>query len=1623
MQKFRQGRAKPIALVALLCAMICAVVAALTGIFGGFGATQFASAKVSSTSFKIAGTDGAFDAAGLQKLMGRLMKKETASYNELRAYVEKQPEKQIKASAFTGGAHFTVQLGGVNWNVTFGSLDTSGEVIATLWQADTDLYSQWHTWYSTDKTLAYPSNMYGSSFIRASLNGTTYSTRALKEGETNWTGSGSGATANDQFAFIRTADEGSGATLRKKNPIYAKYHPIVEKYGKYFDTPSQVSWQWYQSEQKQWGTAWWGNQKNSGLFGANGGNWWSPADDYTGKNMYSAWGGDKLWLPSSYETGYSNYEHGLWDINNDCRTPSVSGNVTKTAVGGKNTTSGAEDQDGKDITATNVDNSTWLRSGDSNNANNARCVLSSGNYDFCGVSDVRAVRPALHLNLKSAASAAGLTVDAPAFDTAGNTTKTVAYTGNEQQIALSSTPTGVSVTVSSPASWDNTAKKIKVRDAGTYTVTLTANAGYSWSDGSIGPKHLTLTVTPKELTAVTFKHGATTLSAATPEVAYTGSPVIISASATGVGGDGTLTLPVWYGGDNVNAGTFTATALNGNPNYKIAASLLSKNIKITPKELTSVSWTVANNEEVAYNGNDFTPKAWYVSASGEQVYLPVTLEKDDGTGTYVSASDAVNAGKYKATVAAGTYNGNYQIKTAQSVTFTVTKAQITADDIEWNFLAGTKFAPKADPAISALFRFGNKAYKLDLTVTDATNAKVEFGGDGTQWVAGDYTATAKLGADAKFANFEISGAVSRMFRITESASGKYTVIWEGFSSVVSYNGEDQKPNAYIIVDGEKLDVTVGVEKQKADGSWETVTEAKNAGNYRFTATKTGYTLENDKVLQRIDPRTISVEYTNLTGLQHGATLSDGTTPRTVTASTNDPVAKAELDAGQLNFSVTGGSNLAGTRVVSVKAQVKDGSDWVDCGNYVISNASAVQTVNKKVLTDNDITWSPNGLNFTYDGNVKIPQGTVKTSALAGGDTGNVYVLFEFVYAVEVGEYNVKVIGISNDNYVFNGTKKITISAETSQTVQWEGVQNGGILTYNGQNQLPKPYIVIDGEKVYLDIDSLEKDGSPVTGNNAILAGSYKATVNAVSTGNWQFGENEIEFTINPFELKGIYLTQNVYIYSGSNPVIEVYALGANNEKIVINNKTITKEGSSANLTDYKDAGNYVITVISGVLSSNANYKFSNAVTTTFVINPMNVTVTFTTTGNNWIWQDGKNTAVTVTASVPNAVKVSYGNFGAVNTNVTDNGSGTFVIAANSMTNLSGKGMVLASTVSGNYQISGQSFQSFDVVSSSETATAEFKIDGAAWTEDGKTMAYDAESGNKIEVSGSDGVEVKYYKDGVLLANPITTTAGLDAGNYLITVSCASHELKTNINAVSRSFTVTPAEIDFSNVSWVLNGAAATNDRVNYNGQIYSATLNLGTLADKFDVYYTNGSSKNTGSVTTTATIVPKNANYTAKDANLSYTWAIDSVAATVAWNKDGTVASITGDDTSATGGSFFEKSGSAYKVVYRKDGVVLDKAPTEAGDYTAEVVLALGNDSNVQVTAQKFSFSLSGSGIDGGETLSGESSNWWWIALIVIASLALIVAFIALIVANKKKAAAVDNDGFYDDVTDEDLKG
>ena len=106
--------------------------------------------------------------------------------------------------------------------------------------------------------------------------------------------------------------------------------------------------------------------------------WYNANYDYSKKTGYNDWAGDPIWLPSLAETGYAGSGHGLWKTDATVRT---SGNGQRS----------------------------WLRSGYYNNSVSA-CYLGAGgsNYSYSNVTNTYAVRPALHLNLKSAASAAGV---------------------------------------------------------------------------------------------------------------------------------------------------------------------------------------------------------------------------------------------------------------------------------------------------------------------------------------------------------------------------------------------------------------------------------------------------------------------------------------------------------------------------------------------------------------------------------------------------------------------------------------------------------------------------------------------------------------------------------------------------------------------------------------------------------------------------------------------------------------------------------------------------------------------------------------------------------------------------------------------------------------------------------------------------------------------------------------------------------------------------------------------------------------------------------------------------------------------------------------------------------------
>ena len=344
--------------------------------------------------------------------------------------------KQIRAK--NGNKDIVLTMDGQKWTVTHLTKDNSGNTIATLWQATESTTHTWNPWYENVTTYAYPSNMYSTSFVRAD---------ALNSGGNGYVAT-KGATTLTKVA-------------QKSDHKYAKLTmPSVKgSLTDFIVKPSAVAYQGNQNNNvggtigninytlpnEAYGTP-------SGTikwYNANGRNM-----DYSGKSGYADWKEDYIWLPSLTETGRDETTNGIWALSNNQRSNSTN---------------------------------SWLRSGYNGSAGSAYILNAAGSsfgIDYVTIS--YAVRPALHLNLDSAAlSAAGVGFTPPQdFE--------VTYNGSEQGIAAADWYSekvhgdGSLISVSySPAA---------PVDAGEYTVTLTlVGEDTSWKD-STGDTDITRTV-------------------------------------------------------------------------------------------------------------------------------------------------------------------------------------------------------------------------------------------------------------------------------------------------------------------------------------------------------------------------------------------------------------------------------------------------------------------------------------------------------------------------------------------------------------------------------------------------------------------------------------------------------------------------------------------------------------------------------------------------------------------------------------------------------------------------------------------------------------------------------------------------------------------------------------------------------------------------------------------------------------------------------------------------------------------------------------------------------------------------------------------------------------------------
>ena len=315
----------------------------------------------------------------------------TKSSEDFRANVVSATDASKQA-----GQEIKITFGGLDWWATYLSTDTDGNVILTLWLDESQqdafagrtstegdyygfinnsLYSDWSAdWYSST-VGSYPSNMYGTSYIRAVTlnNGGQYAIDLDELSQIDENDSYNGQNPNSVFARF-TMEEGEGSLTQ------------------YITTPSKVSWQIYQSAadiMPNWTNYYYPNDSIENPADKDlRGSWWSSQMNCEDKDGYIDWANDYIWLPSTGETGVNSTCVGLWETSTEQRQNISSSTSNNGTVGSSN------------VNDTGSYNCSWLRSGYYNSVSNAyNFNPSGGGNGFDIVYNSYAVRPALHLNL------------------------------------------------------------------------------------------------------------------------------------------------------------------------------------------------------------------------------------------------------------------------------------------------------------------------------------------------------------------------------------------------------------------------------------------------------------------------------------------------------------------------------------------------------------------------------------------------------------------------------------------------------------------------------------------------------------------------------------------------------------------------------------------------------------------------------------------------------------------------------------------------------------------------------------------------------------------------------------------------------------------------------------------------------------------------------------------------------------------------------------------------------------------------------------------------------------------------------------------------------------------------
>lgn len=568
---------------------------------------------------------------------------------------------------------------------------------------------------------------------------------------------------------------------------------------------------------------------------------------------------------------------------------------------------------------------------------------------------------------------------------------------------------------------------------------------------------------------------------------------------------------------NITQATVTGVVLNGEGAYTYGDLTADSTVSVT------VTYSDGNTATVNAGFEAAASKGGYVKA-GERVTL--TLTGDDGK------------------------NANYAKVDGQTVTVSVSKAEITADIYYEDIVS-------ADGVLTLTYH-GKEGYVVSVKLTGVRDGDVIYGALPTQIIdAGTYN------------SFEIAlnGDDSGSYVITNAAAfsvvvtpAEITVEWsnsEGFT----YDGTAKAPTATAkdTFDSDEVTLTVTVTGETTEG------QAINAGDY--TATVKAFVNGNYKLSEDSEQPFSIAKATATLGIEnYQDSVEYNGSAVTVTPTVNDAAASEGI------VNVTIAYTADGSEAVTVDEIRNAGSYTVTLQisgalNYEDASKDFVITVTRAQLT---VTTA--NILFTYDGSVKgIDRLGVSLSGAVAGD--DVSAVIDSVVSggepaelKNAGSYTVtyRLEGVAAGNYMITeggDTVEVKVNAK-ELTFTWNSDQT---FTYNGEAQVPGYTLngVVDGDEVTVTVT--------VTGDNetevqAINAGVYTASVAEITKGNYSLtGVDELPFTIGKANLT---LTPDSVKFSDRDAdKLSAYSK-TNYVATIKTNVTVTGVGSDAVFNDF-----------------------------------------------------------------------------------------------------------------------------------------------------------------------------------------------------------------------------------------------------------------------------------------------------------------------------------------------------------------------------------------------------------------------------------------------------------------------